>query len=639
MATGGILSQHGQDGHLHPCAYRSSKMTTAEQNYDIYDKELLSIVLAFQDWRVYLEGSPHQVRVISDHKNLEQFLTTKQLNRRQSRWSESLSAFDFVIQHRPGSLNGRADMLSRRNDTDKNMDNNSKPLLRLAMLETCDPVWNEVEILQLIRETTADDKSLQPVLAFLNNEPGRAPTNIRRRFQDYVYKDGILYYMDKIMVPDNEEIQLQILRSRHDAPLAGHLGRAKTLDLVTRTFYWPSLRRYVHRYVDGCDLCQRSKSTRHSRYGLLQPIPAGESPWKRVTTDFIVKLPKSAGFDTIMVVVDKNTKLAHFIPTNETIDSKETATLYLQHVWKHHGTPDEIISDRGSVFVSKFMRRLYDLLRIRPTPSTAFHPQSDGQTERVNQTLEQILRIFTTRRQDDWSDFLPIAEFAYNNSLHSATGFSPFYATYGYHPNLSCISPTSSTVPAAEERVRHLQEVHDEIKTIIKMAGDQAKRYYDRHVQLQPHFEIGDKVLLRHDHIATTAPSKKLESKFLGPFRISAKLSDLVYRLQIPQTLRIHDVFHISLLEPYRQDTISARKQQPPPPIITPAGEIEWEVRSVLDSRLSGRGKKLQYLVSWQGYGPDQNSWEPTENLQNAPKAVKKFHQRHPNAPGPQTRT
>ena len=175
------------------------------------------------------------------------------------------------------------------------------------------------------------------------------------------------------------------------------------------------------------------------------------------------------------------------------------------------------------------MQRLYELLRIQPAPTTTFHPQSDGQTERVNQFLEQILRMFTTKRQDDRSDLLPIAEFAYNNSFHSATRFSPFYATYGYHPTLSFAKPTTSTVPAAEDIVRQLQEIHEEIKTMIKIAGDQAKLHYDRHFQHQSNFKVGEKVLLCHQHIATTVPSKKLSPKFLGPFLIIVKISYLVY--------------------------------------------------------------------------------------------------------------
>ena len=173
-----------------------------------------------------------------------------------------------------------------------------------------------------------------------------------------------------------------------------------------------------------------------------------------------------------MVVVDKNTKLAHFIPTKETINSNGIASLYLHNVWKHHGTPDEVISNRGIVFVSKFMRRLCQLLQIQPSSTTAFHPQADRQTKRVNQVVEQSLRMFTTKRQDDWANLLPLAEFAYNNVCHSATGFSPFYATYGYYPSLSFSTPTTSTVPAAEDRIRHLHEVHEDLKIMIAFAEE-----------------------------------------------------------------------------------------------------------------------------------------------------------------------
>ena len=152
---------------------------------------------------------------------------------------------------------------------------------------------------------------------------------------------------------------------------------------------------------------------------------------------------------------------------------------------------------------------------------------------------------------------------------------------------------------------------------------------------MQPSFQISDKVLLRHDNIPTMTPFRKLASKFLGPFLVTSKISDVVYRLKLPPTLRIHDVFHISLLEKYRQDTITGRQQIPPPPIIALDGDIKWEVHEVLDSWVFGRKKRLQYFVSWEGYGLEENSWEPTANLENAPDAVEQFHRLHPKAPGP----
>ena len=237
------------------CAYRSSKMSSTEQNYDIYDKELLIIVHAFQDWRVYLEGSPHEIKVISDHKNLEYFLSTKQLNCRQARWSEILSAFHFVIQHRPGSMNGRADALSTRADVIEEETQKSRPLLKLTALEVCEPVWTDDQILEHVRELTKEDPTLQPILSYFQNGAHKAPIDIRRRFKLYNFHDGIFWFQDMVFVPDNDELKRQILRSKHDAPAMGHQGRLKTLDLVTRTFYWSTLRRYVHRYVDGCDIC------------------------------------------------------------------------------------------------------------------------------------------------------------------------------------------------------------------------------------------------------------------------------------------------------------------------------------------------------------------------------------------------
>lgn len=224
---------------------------------------------------------------------------------------------------------------------------------------------------------------------------GEAPSHIPRQLQDYSYCNDIIFFKNVILVSDDEELRRQILRSRHDAPVARYLECSKTVDLVSRTLYWPSLTRYARRYVDSCDTCQPSKSTRHARYGLLQPIPAADAPWEKATTDFIVI---SVGFDSIMVVVDKNTKLAHFIPTTEATDSASVVAIYLQYVWKLDGTSTKLFLVRKPVFVSKFMRRLHELLRIQPTPTTAFHLSRTGRTERGNHFLEQILRMFTTKR-------------------------------------------------------------------------------------------------------------------------------------------------------------------------------------------------------------------------------------------------
>ena len=286
-------------------------------------------------------------------------------------------------------MNGRAYALSRRIDLMQTECKTDQPLLRLAALESSSPVWSDDHILERVRKAITEDVTLEPLLTYFN-DTSKLPANIRHRFEDYTFTDQILRFQNMVYVLDDEELRRQILRSRQDAPAAGHQGQAKTLELVTRTFYWPTVRLYNNRYVDGCDNCQRSKPTHHSPYGLMQPIPTAHAPWKRISIDFIVNLRISKGYDSVMVVVDKNAKLDHFISTNESINSQETTSLFLQHVWKHDGTPEEVISNRGPLFISKFMTRLCELLRIKPSPMTTFHPQANGQTERINQTLEQI---------------------------------------------------------------------------------------------------------------------------------------------------------------------------------------------------------------------------------------------------------
>jgi transposase InsO family protein len=222
------------------------------------------------------------------------------------------------------------------------------------------------------------------------------------------------------------------------------------MELVARDFSWPGMRRYIQDYCSGCDTCNRTKAPRHKPFGLLQPLSVPSRPWQSISMDFIIKLPISKGFDSILVVVDRHSKMVHFFPTVESLSSSELAKLFLEHVFKLHGLPDSIISDRGGQFISHFWRSLLHLLKIKPATSTSHHPQTDGQTERTNQTLEAYLRAYCSYQQDDWSDYLPLAEFAHNNLENASTKQSPFYVNYGYHPKFDP-SLAPSSVPASAD--------------------------------------------------------------------------------------------------------------------------------------------------------------------------------------------
>jgi hypothetical protein len=395
------------------------------------------------------------------------------------------------------------------------------------------------------------------------------------------------------------------------------------------------MREFVNEYIRTCDTCARNKTPHHRRHGQLQPLPIPSGPWKSVSMDFVVQLPPSQGYDAIYVCVDRFTKMVHFSPTNSNITAEGTAELYLRNVFKNHGLPDDIVSDRGTQFVAKFTRRLLELLDMKGNRSTAYHPQSDGQTERMNQTMEQYLRIYCDYHQDDWSQLLPLAEFVCNNAKNASTGMSPFYANYGYHPRATLkIHPSKDYEnPAAEAFVDHLKQTHARLRSTLEEARKRYKRDFDKKTAPTPGFKVGDMVWLNRRNIETTRPSQKLDFKRFGPFKILKVVgeSKAAFELKLPPQWRVHPVFHASLLDPYRANKIEGRKQPAPPPPEIVNGEPEYEVESILDSKM--KRNELWYLVDWKGYGPEERTWEPTKNLENAKEKIAAFHDRHRDKP------
>ena len=227
---------------------------------------------------------------------------------------------------------------------------------------------------------------------------------------------------------------------------------------------------YVKKYVSTCDLCSHGKMPRHPKHGELAPLPAPPGPWKGISCDLIVDLPESNGYDSVLVFIDRLTKMSHLIPCNKTTSAPEFTRMFLDHIIHLHGIPDSIVSDRGSIFTSQFWKALSKSLDLKQRLSTSFHPQTDGQTERMNQTVEQYLRIYCNYHQDNWSELLSLAEFSYNNAQHTSIGCSPFYANYGYNPqfNVKLHSFSKYPVPTAKERAEQLKALHEELIELIK---------------------------------------------------------------------------------------------------------------------------------------------------------------------------
>jgi hypothetical protein len=451
--------------------------------------------------------------------------------------------------------------------------------------------------------------------------------------------DGLLRRYDHIYVPNSNDLCLRILQYNHDHILTRHFGQNKTLEHVRLKYFWPNLRTFIQNYCKSCTTCMHSKSQHHKPYGILQQLPIPEKPWNSISMDFIEQLPALSRFTSILVVVDRLSKQALFIPMTDTINSMELAQLFVIHVFSKHGVPEHITLDCGSEFVSRFFRSLGTALDMKLHFTSDYHPEGDGQTERINQTLEQYLRIFTNYQQDNWSDLLPLAEFAYNNSPNASTGVSPFFANKGYHPNISVHPERDLASQRARDFVVDLDELHKTLREQISLAQKCYQGPADAQHALPPVIQVGDQVFVKSDHIRTTQPSRKLAEKYLGPFEIIAKPSRQSYTLRLPQHLRsIHPVFHVSQLEPLKPNVIPNRTQPPLPPLAVD-GELEYEIAEVLDSKIDNRRWtcKLLYLVRWSGYeGTDEEtSWVLATELEHVQEVVTDFHTRYPSKPGP----
>jgi len=333
-----------------------------------------------------------------------------------------------------------------------------------------------------------------------------------------------------------------------------------------------------------------------------------------------------------MTVVDAVSKRVHFILMHTTVTAEGAARLFLYYVWKLHGLPKRVVSDRGPQFVALFTKKLYRLLGIQLSSSTAWHPQTDGQTERVNQELDQFLHLFVNERQDDWYDLLPIAEFQHNNHVHSATQQPPFLLDTGRIP---CMGFEPRQDPSGLETVnkftKRMESATEEAKSAICKAQEDIMRYYNRRRSPAPVFKPGDRVYLDASDIRTTRPSPKLSHCRLGPFEIERQVGPLAYRLKLPHRLRqLHPVFNVVKLSATPDDPIPGRKPQAPPPPIVVDGEPEWEVEEVLDSRWHWR--RFQFLIKWKGFSREHNSWEVASDVK-APDLVVEYYRRHPAAP------
>ena len=452
-------------------------------------------------------------------------------------------------------------------------------------------------------------------------------------------EDGLIRRDGKVWIPDCQALKQEIMSRNHDDPAGGHCGRTRTHEVLKRKYWWLSMYTDIRDYVHDCAVCNGNKSKRHLPHGELVPLKPAMSPHKEYTMDFVTDLPPSLTpwgsiADAILVLIDRFAKLVRYIPCNKDIDAVGLAEVIFRDLILKVGVPEVLISDRGSVFTSKYWSTVCWHLRVNKRLSTAFHPQTDGQTERQNQEMEAFLRCYCSWDQSNWASLLPQAEFAYNSKWHSTIKMTPLEAAFGVVPNMpDGIRDDSSLrgdeyrrLPDAVARVARLRSDRVQILARLNEAQEiQAKHYNRKHKAVL--FEPGSDVLLSAKNIKVTRPSKKLSAKYLGPFKVIEVVGRNAYRLDLPQSMRrLHPVFHVSLLEPYR-------RRPDDEPAAVREGDIEgddeeWEIEEILDHQRK-RGKDM-YLVKWLGWSTAYNQWLDEGELGHAERLLTEFKDKEP---------
>jgi hypothetical protein len=425
---GCVLMQHGK-----VIAYASRQLKTHEINYSVHDLELAAVVFALRVWRHFLYGS--RVQIFTDHKSLRYLMMQKELNMRQRHWVELIKDYDCVIEYHSGKANVVADALSRKNkmiDVDLD-DNDERELLELRKINAKVEVGPRGSLIAQLRvRSILQDKVLE---AQQNDDRAskirdNLKSGVGTSFQ--ILEDGMIAFGKRMYLPDDETLKREVLQKAHESRFATHPESTKLYQDLKECYWWPDMKKDVAEYVAKCGVCQQVKVEHQKPAGPLQPLLIPQWKWEDISMDFVSGLPKKKrGNNVIWVIVDRLTKSALFLPMRKTDSIDKLAQFYVNEVIRLHGVPVSIVSDRDPRFTSRLWPSIQRALGTRLNLSIAFHPQTDGQTERTIQTLEDLLGACILEFGGNWEDHLPLIEFTYNNSYQTTVGMAPYEALYG----------------------------------------------------------------------------------------------------------------------------------------------------------------------------------------------------------------
>ncbi|GAU28744.1 hypothetical protein TSUD_372530 [Trifolium subterraneum] len=548
VGLGAILMQERK-----PIAFFSKALGGKSLAKSAYERELMAVALAVQHWCPYLLGR-HFI-VTTDQKSLKQLWQQRITTPDQQNWATKLLGYQFDIVYKPGVENRGADALSRL------------PEGELEALVSY-PIWEEGTVIQ---EEVHKDKALLKIIKDLEDKPDSRP--------GFKYKQEVLFYEDRLVLSAQSSLITKMLEEFHVTPEGGHSGFYRTYRRLAANVYWIGMKARVQEYVKACDVCQRQKYLAVAPGGLLQPLPIPSAIWEEVSMDFITELPKSRGFEAVFVVVDRLSKYCHFIPLKRPYIARTVAEVFAREVIRLHGLPTAIVSDRDPLFISNFWTELFRLQGTTLKMSSAYHPETDGQTEVVNRCLETYLRCFIADQPRSWMSWIPWAEFWFNTTFHAATGSTPFELVYGRKPPvITRLLQGETRVAAVQKELEERDEALKQLRVHLQRAQDRMKNFADAK-RTDRSFNVGEWVFLK-----------------LRPYRQQSVVSRINVKLAVRYYVE-HEL----------------------PQEVEESGVEHFTPEGVLATRLNGpEGQRVkQVLIQWTDKAVEEATWEDMVTIAN----------------------